>query len=238
MKSLFKPSLLLLLAIGAAYFFIDRPLCELVNNHGCSKTLGMLLHRLLGWPLFTDADSLIHTGGFLTQLIDWPPLMSGLAPFILLIGISLPPSRIRDLLILMGISLLLTFVLKNDLKWIFSRQWPVTWTNNNLSWIGNHAYGFQWFQGKPFQGNDTTGSFPSGHTATAFASLLPIGLLYRKALPYCMIVASMEGLLMILFNYHFLSDVLAGALVGIACTLAAEKITQSKGGEEGRKAKG
>ena len=124
----------------------------------------------------------------------------------------------------MGVSILLTFVMKNDLKWIFSRDWPLTWTHNNLSWISNHAYGFQWFQGKLFQGVDATGSFPSGHTAVAFATLTPIGLMFRRAMPYCIVLATLEGLSMIAFDYHFLSDVLAGAIVGVICSLIARRI--------------
>lgn len=153
------------------------------------------------------------------ELVEWPPLVTGISPFLLLLVSFLKPSRMRDLLLLVSISTLFTFGLKNDLKWIFSRDWPLTWTHHNLSWISDHAYGFQWLQGKPFQGNDATGSFPSGHAAIAFAALLPIGLLYRRYLVLCIALATLEGISMIVMDYHFLSDVLAGALIGITCVL-------------------
>jgi membrane-associated phospholipid phosphatase len=223
MKQLLKPWMALLLAATiAAYFFADRPLCEFIYNHAVPQHLMDFLKKMLSLPFFVSEHSLIQRSNLLSQLLDWPPLMSGLSPFLLLLGVLLKPGKAKDLLIFMGISILLTFVLKNDLKWIFSRNWPVTWTNNNLSWISNHAYGFHWFSGKIFQGDDTTGSFPSGHTAIAFATLLPIGLLHRRLLPYCILLASLEGLAMILCDYHFLSDVLAGALVGILCAFAAK----------------
>lgn len=227
MKPIFKPWMALLLAaIVAAYFFADRPLCEFVYNHALSQHLLEFLKKFLSLPHFINEHSLLEHSNLLSRLLDWPPLMSGLSPFLLLLGVFLKPGKGRDLLLLMGLSILLTFVLKNDLKWIFSRNWPLTWTNNNLSWISNHAYGFHWFSGKAFQGDDTTGSFPSGHTAVAFATLLPIGLLHRRALPYCIVIASLEGVAMLLFDYHFLSDVLAGALVGTLCVLAAKTILQ------------
>jgi membrane-associated phospholipid phosphatase len=223
MKQLLKPWMALLLAATiAAYFFADRPLCEFIYNHAVPQHLMDFLKKMLSLPFFVSEHSLIQRSNLLSQLLDWPPLMSGLSPFLLLLGVLLKPGKAKDLLIFIGISILLTFVLKNDLKWIFSRNWPVTWTNNNLSWISNHAYGFHWFSGKIFQGDDTTGSFPSGHTAIAFATLLPIGLLHRRLLPYCILLASLEGLAMILCDYHFLSDVLAGALVGILCAFAAK----------------
>ena len=223
MKQLLKPWMALLLAATiAAYFFADRPLCEFIYNHAVPQHLMDFLKKMLSLPFFVSEHSLIQRSNLLSQLLDWPPLMSGLSPFLLLLGVLLKPGKAKDLLIFMGISILLTFVLKNDLKWIFSRNWPVTWTNNNLSWISNHAYGFHWFSGKIFQGDDTTGSFPSGHTAIAFATLLPIGLLHRRLLPFCILLASLEGLAMILCDYHFLSDVLAGALVGILCAFAAK----------------
>ena len=154
--------------------------------------------------------------------------MSGLAPFLLFAGLLLKHGRVRETLLLIALSLLLTFVLKNDLKWIFSRYWPMTWIHNNPSWISNHAYGFQWFQGSMFQGNDATGSFPSGHSAIAFATFMPLGLIYRRTLPFCIAFASLEGLAMVAYDYHFLSDVLAGALIGITCTVAVKEILESK----------
>lgn len=60
------------------------------------------------------------------------------------------------------------------------------------------------------------GSFPSGHTMVAFAvatSLLLSG--YRKLGWSLMAVAVLVGLSRMLVGVHYLSDVLAGALVGV-----------------------
>ena len=199
----------MIVAIGVSYAWIDRPLCEWIFNHG-------LREQLL--PL--------------ASLFEWPPLMSGFAPLILIVASMLPPSRQRHLLILFGVSVLMTFVLKNDLKWVFSRYWPMTWTHQNFSWISHRAYGFQWFQGHLFQGNDQTGSFPSGHAAVAFAALLPVGMVYRKFLVIVLTVAAVEALAMVAFDYHFLSDVLAGALVGISCVLMTDRLLVGTGSKQ------
>lgn len=57
-------------------------------------------------------------------------------------------------------------------------------------------------------------SFPSGHTMTAFAVALPLSLYYPNltiGLLFCAISIAMSR---ILLGMHFLSDVIAGALIG------------------------
>jgi undecaprenyl-diphosphatase len=64
-------------------------------------------------------------------------------------------------------------------------------------------------------------SFPSGHTITAFAVAVPIGLFYPAmlgALVFCaMSVASSR----ILLGLHFLSDVIAGIAIGCGLGMAS-----------------
>ncbi|OGT67307.1 MAG: hypothetical protein A3J38_04430 [Gammaproteobacteria bacterium RIFCSPHIGHO2_12_FULL_45_9] len=195
-------SLSTLLMITLSYAFLDQPLSDFLFAHHVRT----------------------HLIPF-KQAVEWPPIMSGLAPLLcvfmlgLLVRQKADAPRWVQMCFIMAISLMLTFLLKNELKWVFSRYWPETWTHHNLSWIQDRAYGFQWFQGKLFQGNDTTGSFPSGHATAAFTIFWSIGLWYRRWLPLCLAVASLEGLAMVLFNYHFLSDVLAGAGLGTLCTV-------------------
>lgn len=57
-------------------------------------------------------------------------------------------------------------------------------------------------------------SFPSGHTMTAFAVALPMALFYPTlaiGLLFCALSIAMSR---ILLGMHFLSDVVAGALIG------------------------
>lgn len=60
-------------------------------------------------------------------------------------------------------------------------------------------------------------SFPSGHTITAFAVAVPLGLFYPSLLAGLIFCAVSVALSRVLLGLHFLSDVLAGILIG--CTL-------------------
>ena len=57
-------------------------------------------------------------------------------------------------------------------------------------------------------------SFPSGHTITAFAIVLPVAAQYPALAPALWFVAISVAVSRILLGMHFLSDVVAGAVVG------------------------
>jgi undecaprenyl-diphosphatase len=57
-------------------------------------------------------------------------------------------------------------------------------------------------------------SFPSGHTITAFAVALPVGLFYPELQGVLLIVALLIASSRIILGMHFLSDVLAGSVIG------------------------
>ena len=59
-------------------------------------------------------------------------------------------------------------------------------------------------------------SFPSGHTMTAFAVALPLSLFYPELMAGLLFCALSIALSRILLGMHFLSDVVAGALIGTA----------------------
>lgn len=57
-------------------------------------------------------------------------------------------------------------------------------------------------------------SFPSGHTMTAFAVTVSMSLFYPVLWPGMLLCACSIGTSRVLLGMHFLSDVLAGALLG------------------------
>jgi len=59
-------------------------------------------------------------------------------------------------------------------------------------------------------------SFPSGHTMTAFAVCVPLSLFYPPLAAVFFFCALSVAISRILLGMHFLSDVLAGALIGTA----------------------
>jgi undecaprenyl-diphosphatase len=58
-------------------------------------------------------------------------------------------------------------------------------------------------------------SFPSGHSITAFAVAIAIGLFYPELLGTLLTVAALIAASRIILGMHFLSDVLAGSAIGV-----------------------
>jgi undecaprenyl-diphosphatase len=64
-------------------------------------------------------------------------------------------------------------------------------------------------------------SFPSGHTITAFAIAVPIGIYYPSLLIGLIFCAMSVAASRVLLGLHYLSDVLAGLVIGIGIGLLA-----------------
>jgi undecaprenyl-diphosphatase len=58
-------------------------------------------------------------------------------------------------------------------------------------------------------------SFPSGHSITAFAVALSLGLFYPELLAYLLTVAFLIASSRIILGMHFLSDVVVGSALGV-----------------------
>ena len=58
-------------------------------------------------------------------------------------------------------------------------------------------------------------SFPSGHTATAFALAVALSSLYKPGKTVFLLLATLVAIQRIISQNHFPSDVIAGALVGV-----------------------
>ena len=67
-------------------------------------------------------------------------------------------------------------------------------------------------------------SFPSGHTITAFAVAVTLGLFYPAMLPGLLFCAFCIAASRVLLGMHFLSDVLAGALLGTGLALGSHAL--------------
>lgn len=57
-------------------------------------------------------------------------------------------------------------------------------------------------------------SFPSGHTITAFAVTIPVGGHFPDAMPALMFCSLSIAVSRVLLGMHFMSDVVAGAIIG------------------------
>jgi membrane-associated phospholipid phosphatase len=121
-----------------------------------------------------------------------------------LLGTILKNQKLKKASTLAFSSLLISGVLVQGLKQVFSRTRPYAASN-------------QWeFQGPgKFRGKDNV-SFPSGHTAAAFSIAASIATIYDsklvKILAYS--AATLTGLSRIHDNKHWMSDVFMGAIIG------------------------
>ena len=96
------------------------------------------------------------------------------------------------------------------IKWLAGRHRPIGMFNNGL-------FGFEYFRVI----HEST-SFPSGHTVTAFSLATAVSILFPRWSIPAFAVAVAIGVSRILITSHYLSDVLAGAGMGIFCTLVVK----------------
>lgn len=177
--------------IGFSIAFIDRPAATWAHA---------AFHDRRSW---FDA---------LTHIIDplLPLATMGLVVAAAAAGLGHRPARVGRVLVACCLAVILVVTLKDQAKYAFGRLWPETWVDNNPSWIGSGAYGFS-----PFHGGRGWASFPSGHMAVASA---PACVVWRSVPPLRIAVGVAVALVAIgLYgsDYHFVSDILAGTMLGI-----------------------
>jgi membrane-associated phospholipid phosphatase len=106
-----------------------------------------------------------------------------------------------------------SYVVKTILKIIFGRS-------NTREWLINPGiYGFHWFQG----GGSNAG-FPSGHMAVFTALAASLWRFYPDYRIIYAIFLLTLAVALIATNYHFLSDVIAGAYLGLAVEACVFKL--------------
>lgn len=106
-------------------------------------------------------------------------------------------------------SMVIATYIKNQLKLIFGRTWPKTWTENNPSLIHDNSYGFHFFKG-----GMAYSSFPSGHTAVIVAATTVLWMIYPRGRWIYLSLIFLVIIGLIGLDFHFVSDVIAGGFVG------------------------
>ena len=67
----------------------------------------------------------------------------------------------------------------------------------------------------PFNTNHAMNSFPSGHSQTGWALAMSLALIFPRATPLLVTFAILVAISRVILTVHFLSDVIAGALISI-----------------------
>lgn len=181
--------LLMVAAVAASYTWLDRPIA--LFAHAQTQQFALF-------------EKLTHIPELITPLVIIAFALLGLH-----VLSGRPMSRLQTTAVLVAASLAVATAIKDQLKLIFGRTWPETWVRNNPSFIHDGVYGFN-----PFQGGSGYASFPSGHTTAICAVMSVLWICYpRYRAAYAVCVAAVAvGL--IGADFHFLSDVIAGAYLG------------------------
>jgi membrane-associated phospholipid phosphatase len=194
---------LCILAVVVCYFWVDRSVAFFVYDHHINKI------AVFCWLTYPPPELQNWSALALTVLIIkrvWRPF--------------LPWEKV---LLVACISLIVADTFRISLGDIFGRYWPETWTNDNPSLIGSGTYGFH-----PFQRGDDVGSFPSGHACR----ILGFAGVWMIAMPGVRVVALVLSVPMLLslvaMNYHFVSDVIAGSVLGALIAAYAVHLARLK----------
>ena len=121
-------------------------------------------------------------------------------------------SKIETAIFLSGVSVIVADAIKGQLKFVFGRAWPVSWKAGTISLITNGEHGFHFFR-------SGLESFPSGHAAAVAAIVTVLWIFYpttRVLGTMCLLAVSFA---LVMLDYHFLSDVIAGAFLGISVSI-------------------
>jgi membrane-associated phospholipid phosphatase len=180
--------LLVLIVVACLGFYFDQ------------MVVGAIAGHQIKWV--QNLASLISKFG------DWPELMGYAA--LALIGVGFARKRtLVKVILCMIIAGTLAGGLTNGVRLISGRARP------NNSEVPPGWYGL-WYQGQWLVGKYKFHSFPSGHTATAFAFFGTIGFAYRRRWAWSFLVlASAIGWSRLYVNAHFFSDVLVAVVIGL-----------------------
>jgi membrane-associated phospholipid phosphatase len=120
----------------------------------------------------------------------------------------------------LGLTILYAFISSGILTQIIK---PILNSPRPKLYFGNTGHDY-FIKGIDFANNN---SFPSGHTATAFAVATTLVLIIKnkKIQAPLLFAAFLVGFSRIYLGQHFLLDVLVGAFVGVACGIACTYFT-------------
>ena len=195
MQRIFFSTLLAFALVALCMRFVDLPLAAWISGH--LRTYGLDEDN----PKVPDL--LLITVTIMTSL-SW------------IVYFSLVRRNIHDrrtvVCQVMGTVLPLSFALKTVLKWLFGRT-------ETRAWLADPGMpGFHWFAGK-----EGLSGFPSGHMLVYTPLFLALWHFYPRYRSYYGLAWFGLGVALIATQYHFLSDVIAGAYIGALLFLGVRR---------------
>ena len=179
-------------AVTVSYFWLDRPIA--LWAHGDVRSGH---EQLLGHLVFPD------------------PLIPLAALLFLAIGLWVvskrPLPHYQAAALVASLSVLVAGEIADFLKFVFGRTSPESWMGQQPSFIADHVYGFHFFHdGSAYK------AFPSGHMTATCAALAVLWAWYPRGRALWVLMGLGVGTALVGGNFHFLSDVIAGAFVGLS----------------------
>lgn len=180
--------LLATLAVGISYHYVDAWLARAVLDFLRSWNLSFLGTRRMPDLLFPLVCVATVAMWIDYFLVQRSGRDGGKGRFLLLAATAIP----------------LAYVFKKLLQGIFGRGYT-------RSWLHHHgSFGFTWFHGD--------GGFPSGHMLVFTAFFAAVWYHFPRYRIPSVLAVLILGIALILTDYHFLSDLVAGTYLGILVT--------------------
>ena len=176
-------------AVLFCYFWVDRPVAFFVYRHHISE------FKIFHWLTYPPPEVQIWSPLVLTVLLvrrAWKPFL-----------------RWEKILLVACVTLIVADQFRVGMGDICGRYWPETWNHDNPSLIGDGAYGFH-----PFQRGDDLGSFPSGHAARILSFATVWFITTPRSRVIVAVICTPMLVSLVAMNYHFVSDVIAGSVLG------------------------
>ena len=177
-------------AVVLSYFWLDRPIASFVHEHLRDFDVFALLTYVpaISVPLAVLAFAAVALRALSRRAL----------------------TRLQTVIVISGASLAVSEAVKVQLKFAFGRTWPETWVRDNPSFIRDGVYGFN-----PFHGGPGFAAFPSGHMSAVCAVMSVFWICYPRFRVLYALAMAVVGIGLIGADLHFVSDVIAGAFLGI-----------------------
>jgi membrane-associated phospholipid phosphatase len=179
-------------AVTVSYFWLDRPITLWAYGHVQSGHEALLQHLAFPNPLIPLAGILFVAIGI--RAMSKRPL-----------------PRYQTATLMASLSVLVADSITNFLKFVFARTSPESWMGQHPSFLADRAYGFQFFHS-----GDAYQAFPSGHMTATCAILAVLWTWYPRWRALWILAGLGVATALVAGNFHFLSDVIAGAFVGLS----------------------